>query len=147
MLQDFLRQSLPEGIPLSLAHGWFSQIAFSTIATSNYDTLLERASPHFSESGLFTPKDAEPLLDALSQKRQFILKLYGIIERPETLIFAPLEYRETVSSNVSFGKFFEGLFFSRSFLFLGLSLEGIQDFLSGFVFRGVARGDISRWWR
>jgi hypothetical protein len=73
-----------------------------------------------------------------SQKRQFILKLYGIIERPETLIFAPLEYRETVSSNVSFGKFFEGLFFSRSFLFLGLSLEGIQDFLSGFVFRGVS---------
>ena len=138
MLQDFLRQSLPEGIPLSLAHGWLSQIAFSTIATSNYDTLLERAFPHFSESGLFTPKDAEPLLDALSQKRQFILKLYGIIERPETLIFAPLEYRETVSSNVSFGKFFEGLFFSRSFLFLGLSLEGIQDFLSGFVFRGVS---------
>jgi WD40 repeat protein len=138
MLQDFLRHSFPEHIPLPRAHGWLSQIAFSTIVTSNYDTLLERAFPHFSESGLFTPKDAEPLLDALSQKRQFILKLYGIIERPETLIFAPLEYREMVSSNVSFAKFFEGLFFSRSFLFLGLSLEGIQDFLSGFVFRGVS---------
>jgi WD40 repeat protein len=139
MLQDFLRRSFPEPTSLSTAHRRLAQIPFATVVTTNYDTLLEKAFPDFAQSGLFTPKDAEALLDALSQRRQFILKLYGIIERPDTLIFAPIEYREVIASNLSFSKFVEGFFFSRSFLFIGLSLEGIQDFLSGFVFRGTAR--------
>ncbi|MGC4001113.1 MAG: SIR2 family protein [Anaeromyxobacter sp.] len=84
-----------------------------------------------------TPTDAEPLLDALSQRRKFLLKLYGVLEKPESLIFAPIEYREAISRNISFGKFMEGCFYSRTFLFVGLSLEGISDFLAGFVFRGA----------
>jgi WD40 repeat protein len=135
-LHDFLRQSYPESTAPSSAHQHLQQVPFAAIVTSNYDRLLERVFPEFAASGLFTPTDAEALLDSLAQKRRFILKLYGLIERPETLIFAPLEYREALSSNVSFSKFMEGLFFSRNFLFVGLSLEGIQDFLSGFVFRG-----------
>lgn len=136
LLQEFLKQSFPDGVALSRAHKCLGATAFSTIVTTNYDRLLEQTFPDFAAGGLFTPKDAEALLDALSQKRRFLLKLYGIIERPESLIFAPIEYREALSSNVSFAKFMEGFFFSRTFFFVGLSLEGIQDFLSGFVFRG-----------
>jgi SIR2-like domain/EVE domain/AAA domain len=136
-LQQFLLKTFPELQDLSSAHKLIRQIPFGAVVTTNYDTLLERTFPQFAEAGLYTPKDAESLLDALSQKRRFILKLYGIIQRPETLILAPIEYQEMVSSNVSFYKFVEGLFFSRSFFFIGLSLEGIQDFLSGFVFRGA----------
>jgi WD40 repeat protein len=135
-LQKFLINTFPEPHGLAPAHQWIEKIPFTAVLTSNYDTLLEKALPAFADAGVYTPKDAESLLDALSQKRKFILKLYGILRRPETLIFAPIEYQETVSSNVSFSKFVEGLFFSRTFFFVGLSLEGIQDFLSGFVFRG-----------
>lgn len=138
LLQTFLNQQHPENVPLATAHRWLQQIPFESVITTNYDRLLEDALPDYAHDGLYTTHEADRLLDALTQKRRFILKLYGIIERVETLIFAPYEYREAIASNIPFSRFMEGAFFSRSFLFLGLSLEGIQDFLSGFVFRGVS---------
>jgi len=138
LLVDFLQQCFPDSTLLAPAHEFLRQTPFAAVVTTNYDRLLEKAFPEYAVGGLFTPKEAEPLLDALSQKRRFILKLYGLIERPETLIVAPIEYREALSSNISFSKFMEGFFFSRNFFFVGLSLEGIQDFLSGFVFRGIS---------
>jgi WD40 repeat protein len=137
LLQDCVRQSFPDSTSPSLAHNYLGLIPFSAIATTNYDRLLERTFPKLAHSSVFTTKDSESLLDCLSQKRQFILKLYGDVERLETLIFSPIEYREAVSSNVSFSKFMDGFFFSRNFLFIGLSLDGIQDFLSSIVFRGA----------
>lgn len=134
---QFLLKTFPAQQGISSAHELIRRIPFFAVLTTNYDALLEKAFPQYAEAGLYTPQDAEALLDALSQKRRFILKLYGFLQRPETLILAPIEYQEAVSSNVSFSKFVEGLFFSRTFFFLGLSLEGIQDFLSGFVFRGT----------
>jgi WD40 repeat protein len=138
LVQSFLQEYFMSAGPISFAHRLLKQTKFASIITTNYDRLLEETFPEYAEDGLFTPKDAEPLLDALAQKRRFILKLYGIIERLETLIFAPIEYRESLSSNISFSKFMEGIFFSRSFFFVGLSIEGIQDFLAGFVFRGTS---------
>jgi WD40 repeat protein len=137
LLQDCVSESFPEATLPSVTHSALSQIPFNSVATTNYDNLLEKTFPKFAQTGIFTCKDADSLLDALSQKRQFILKLYGNVDRLETLIFSPIEYREVVSSNVSFSKFMEGFFFSRNFLFIGLSLEGIQDFLSSFTFRGT----------
>ena len=138
LLQSFLQDYFDRARPISSAHQLLGQIKFASIISTNYDRLLEETFPEYSQDGLFTPKDAEALLDALAQKRRFILKLYGLIERLETLIFAPIEYRESLSSNISFSKFMEGIFFSRSFFFVGLSIEGIQDFLAGFVFRGTS---------
>jgi WD40 repeat protein len=138
ILQDYLLRSFPNLTTLSTAHQVLSQISFNSVVTTNYDTLLEKAFPEYARAGLFTIQETESLLDALAQKRQFILKLYGIIERPETLIFSPIEYREAVASNLSFLKFMEGYFFSRSFFFIGLSLGGIQDFLSSISFRGMS---------
>jgi hypothetical protein len=138
VLQSFLQQYFQETGPIASGHQLLQQIPFSSVITTNYDRLLEQAFSDYATEGLFTPKDAEPLLDALSQKRRFVLKLYGLIERLETLIFAPIEYREALSSNILFSKFMEGIFFSRTFFFVGLGIEGIQDFLSGFVFRGTS---------
>ena len=137
ILEGFLLKTFPPKKGLSPSHHLLTQIPFAAVVTTNYDDLLEETFPEFAAAGLYTPKDAEALLDALSQRRPFILKLYGILQRSATLILAPIEYQEVVSSNVSFSKFVEGLFFSRSFFFIGLSLEGIEDFLSGFVFRGA----------
>jgi SIR2-like domain len=138
-LQDYLLRTFPDTAPLPRVHEFLRQIPFASVVTSNYDTLLERALPQFADAGVYTPRDAEALLDALTQRRRFILKLYGIIRRPETLIVAPIEYRDVVLSNLTFSKFVDGLFVSRTFFFLGISLEGIQDFLSAFSFRGSAQ--------
>lgn len=138
LLQNYLRQLFPQTVLPSPAHRDLATTPFSAIVTTTYDTLIETSFPSLAPSSVFTPRESEALLDALSQKRSFILKLYGIIDRPETLTFSPFEYQELVSSNVSFGKFMDGFFFSRNFLFVGLGLEGMQDFLSSFVFRGVS---------
>jgi len=138
LLQNYLHQLFSDGTSLSSAHQLLARTPFSAIVTTSYDSLIETAFPEFAQSGVFTPSQAESLLDALSQKRRFILKLYGAIDQAETLTFSPIEYREVVSSNVPFSKFIEGFFFSRNFLFMGLSLEGIQGFLSSFVFRGIS---------
>ena len=136
-LQSFLKRYYPE-VPVSRAHRLLQAIPFSAIITTNYDGLLEQTFPAYAQQGLFTARDAEPLLNALSQRRPFFLKLYGAVDRLETLLFAPMEYREVLSANISFSNFMEGILFSRTFFFVGLSLEGIHDFLSGFVFRGVS---------
>jgi WD40 repeat protein len=134
-LQDYL-QSYYSDPPISPAHRLLQGIPFAAVVTSNYDRLLEHTFSEYAQQGLFTTRDAEPLLDALSQKRPFILKLYGTIERLDSLIFAPVEYREALSSNISFSRFMDGIFASHTFFFTGLSIEAIQDFLSGFVFHG-----------
>lgn len=138
LLQNYLRQLFPKTVLPSAAHKDLAATPFSAAVTTTYDTLIETSFPKLAQSGVYTPFESEALLDALSQKRPFILKLYGLIDRPETLTFSSLDYQEVVSSNVLFGKFMEGFFFSRTFLFVGLSLEGIQDFLSSFVFRGTS---------
>lgn len=138
LLQSFLQHYFQGPGPIASAHKLLQQIPFASVITTNYDRLLEEAFPTYAREGLLTPKEAELLLDALSQKRHFILKLWGMVERMETLIFAPIEYREALSSNISFSKFMEGIFFSRTFFFIGMGLEGIHDFLSGFVFRGIS---------
>ena len=137
-LATFLEEQHRPDIPLADAHRWLQQIPFASVITTNYDRLLETALPDYEQEGLYTPQEADRLLDALTQKRRFILKLYGTLERVDTLIFAPFEYRQALASNILFSRFIEGIFFSRTFLFVGLSLAGIQDFLSGFVFRGVS---------
>lgn len=139
LLHSFVQQSFTRtSPPLDATESKLAAIPFASIVTTDYGSSAERIFPEFAAAGLYTPSDTEPLLDALSQKRKFILKLWGTADRPDSLILAPIEYRQVVSANVSFSNFVEGLFFSRSFLFLGMSLEGIQDFLSGFVFRGAS---------
>jgi SIR2-like domain len=75
------------------------------------------------------------LQDAFSAHRPFLLKLYGTLEKPSTVIFSPAEYKALISSHVPFTRLMEGLFFSRTLLFIGCSLDGITDFLDSFPFR------------
>lgn len=116
--------------PLPAAHKALSRIQFSAIMTTNFDNLLEEA---FKKPGvhIYTPRDAEPLLDALSKREFFILKLYGRLEQPETLMLASAQFEDSVRDNYQFAQFMETLFFSRTLLFIGNSLQGIEDYLKG----------------
>ena len=122
-------QKIPE------AHRLLKRIPFYAALTTNFDTLLERTYPEVADR-VFTPKDAERLVDVLAKRAFFIAKLYGQLSRPETVLLAPAEYAETVARSLAFSQFMEGLFVSRTLFFVGASLEGIETYLSGLTFRG-----------
>ena len=117
------------------AHRLLKRIPLCAALTTNFDTLLERTYPEAAER-VFTPKDAERLIEQLSRRQFFIGKLYGTLSQPDTVLFGPAEYSETISRNLTFSQFMEGLFVSRTLLFIGSSLGGIETYLSGLTFRG-----------
>jgi predicted ATPase len=129
-LYEYLRQVFlrPTDLPdvLMVAR----QIPFAAALTSNYDDLLERA---YGDLGVpvFTPRRSEPLLDAISKRQFFILKLYGTLEQADSVCVAPAQYNEVVRGNLPFARCMETLLFSRTLLFLGSSLEGIESFFQG----------------
>ena len=112
------------------------QIPFAALLTTNFDNLLELTFD-ISARRVLTPYDAEPLLTALSRKDHFLLKLYGKVETPDTVLLSPAQYLHATQENLLFSQFMENLFFSRTLLFIGASLKGIADYLSGIKFRGT----------
>jgi hypothetical protein len=132
-------QHVPTELPA--AFHTLAQIPFSAVLTSNYDVLLERAYMAHPRERINTPRDSEKLLDLLSSRKDgFLVKLYGDVRKPETLIYAPAEYQNLVRTNAAFARFMEGLFFSRTLFFVGTSLDGLTDYLSAFTFpSGVPR--------
>jgi energy-coupling factor transporter ATP-binding protein EcfA2 len=117
------------------------KIPFAGILTTNYDDLLSQANADIGSLQRLTPRDSEQLLAMLSSGDQrFLLKLYGNLDQSDSVIFSPSDYQDLVRSNVAFSRFIEGLFFSRTMLFLGTSLEGLVDYLGAFRFpSGVPR--------
>ena len=105
--------------------------------TTNLDTLLDRAYRGQSELPVYTPRNAENLLEALSKKTRFLLKLYGSLDQPDSVIVAPADYQAMIASTPHFSRFMEALFYSRALFFLGASIEGILDYLQGFTFRSA----------
>src|SRR5262249_46967265 len=63
------------------------------------------------------------------------LQLYGTPERPETLMLSPAQFDAAISTNLAFGELIENLFASRTILFVGCSLEGIEAYLRGVRFK------------
>jgi hypothetical protein len=138
---------------LGRVHRRLLEAGFCAALTTNFDDLLERTFK--VKEGALTPEDTDPLLEALSSRRFFLLKLYGSLDRPETLVISPAQYRESIAANRPFAQFLEGMFFSRTILFLGASLSGIEAYLRGIGFRGSVRRrhyalvevDVSGAWR
>jgi hypothetical protein len=120
---------------LSNAHHILKEIGFNAILTTNFDDLLERTFG-YSADQIYTPQDTEPLLNRLAKREFFILKLHGTPEKPGTVLLAPSQYEDSIAGNLPFSEFMESLFFSRTLLFLGASLEGIETYLEGINFRG-----------
>jgi energy-coupling factor transporter ATP-binding protein EcfA2 len=122
----------PETIPL--VHHHLKGMGFCAAFTTNFDTLLERT---FGDtlSDVLTPTATDALREALTKNRFFILKLYGTLERPDSVLVAPQQFRDAVSRNRAFSNFMESVFFSRTLLFLGASLDGIQTYLDGLSIR------------
>jgi len=95
-------------------------------------TQWDAASYDMDRAPVYTSLDADELTAALGRSAFFILKLSGIIERPESLQITPAEYRDTIAANRIYSQFIEKLFSSRTVFFLGASLDGILSHLDAF---------------
>ncbi len=117
------------------AYRLLKQIGFTGALTTNLDSLLENA----LKAPVFTLQDAQKLLPKLAERESFILKLSGVLERPETVQISPAQYRDNITDNRVFIEFVEKLFLSRTLLFVGTNLDGIQSNLEAFGLRNVHR--------
>lgn len=117
------------------AHYLLKQIGFSGALTTNLDSLLEDA----LGAPVFTPLDAQMLLPKLAERAPFVLKLFGTLEKPDTIQISPTRYRYAVADNRVFLEFVEKLFLSRTVLFIGTSLDRVQSNLDAFQLRNMNR--------
>jgi energy-coupling factor transporter ATP-binding protein EcfA2 len=53
------------------------------------------------------------------------------LDQPDTVLVAPAQYNSAIRDNTLFSEFMQTLFFSRTILFIGASLEGIEAYLQG----------------
>ncbi len=138
-LNEYLRQTFiePQMKPSEL-HRRLKNIPFCAALTTNFDIVLETL---FSDRihNVFSPLDTEGLLTAFSKREFFILKLYGDVDRPETVLISRSEFEDSVRQNVAFNQFMENLFFNRTILFLGSSMLGIQTYLDAIRFKSGSR--------
>ena len=135
-LRPFLESVFGERRPqLTPLHELLRRLRPAAALTTNFDYLLERAFETQPPAPVLTPGDLEPLRTALSKREFFILKLYGdLVRSPDSILVAPIQYEETIRGNRSFADFMQQLFFSRTLLFLGASLRGIDAYLRGLGF-------------
>jgi tRNA A-37 threonylcarbamoyl transferase component Bud32 len=136
ILHEYLREVFldPSRQPPE-SYSILTEIGLSAILTTGFDQLLEQTHENIGDR-VYTPEDAEPLLDAFAKREFFILKLYGALERPETVLLGQARYEDAIAANRPLSQFMESLFFSRTILFVGTSLEGIESFLGGFALGG-----------
>jgi hypothetical protein len=132
-LQDIFVRPSPQ---LTSVHHMMKKIGFSEAITTNLDSLLEQA---LEVPSIFTPRDAQELLPRLAKQEPFILKLFGILGRPETVTISLAQYRDGLADNKVFLEFVEKLFISRTVLFVGTNLDSVQSNLEALRLRNVSR--------
>jgi hypothetical protein len=134
-MQSFLSDLfLAPTTQLSRAHLLLQDLPFRAVLTTNLDNLLEQT---FATPAL-THTDAERLLELLGKGEFFLAKLYGTVQRPETVVLSQSGYEQSLAANRWLAKLMESIFVSQTLLFLGASIDGIFDYLNGLRFQTSA---------
>lgn len=137
-LHQYLKTTfLSPSLAIPRRHALLRSIPFCASLTTNFDNLLERTFQKDAGGRIFAPHDTNQLLTSMSSGEFFILKLYGTLERPETVLIAPAQYQAAVADNPVFSQFMQSLFFSKTLLFIGSSLDGVGAYLRGLKFSGT----------
>lgn len=128
-LLHYLRETFLEERPLPEAHRLLARIPFVAALTPNYDDLLPKTFEARANGRVYGPFDADSISDDYLRKRFFVLKLYGKLANPRDMLFSPASYLDMLAANRFFADTMDTLFATRTLFFLGLSLDGIMEFL------------------
>lgn len=115
----------------ALAH-----LPFANVVTSVWDSLIDQVFAH-RRPVIVTGVRSDSLEALLSREAFCIIRLWGTLTRPESVLFTPHEYRGAVAENPTYAKYLASLTLSQSHLFMGVSVETIEEYLSATP-RGVS---------
>ena len=124
-LEEHLQTLFLGKATLSDAHQALSELPFCAGLTTNFDTLLEQSFASRNPR-ICTPRDSKILLEALHKREFFILKLYGDLSLPESVMMSPSQFEDAVRENEPFSRFMETLFFSKRFFLLAPAWKGLK---------------------
>jgi len=79
----------------SINHRILMQLPFRAIITTNYDRLLEQASPAEKISSVFT-RSYRYLPERLVERKWFLLKVHGCVDTPEDIILSRDDYQKAL---------------------------------------------------
>lgn len=106
---------------LSKSHYALYRMPFRACITTNYDNLLERLGPDWS-SRLYTAR-SQGFARANESPKFFLMKLFGDLRDPETILLCPSELYAAAEEWPSLGETIRTLFKENSFFFVGVSPE------------------------
>jgi energy-coupling factor transporter ATP-binding protein EcfA2 len=103
-------------------------LQFANVVTSTWDSLVEEVfedrDPVTVEG--VTAENMEPLL---SRDAFCIVRLWGSLKHPERMLLTPTDYHYAFMGNPAYVKYLSSLTLSQSHLFVGASLETIEEYL------------------
>lgn len=103
---------------------------FANAVTSTWDRLIdatfERRRPE-----IVTGVSSGGLENLLTRKKFCLVRLWGSLDRPETVLFTSDAWRAAASGNQEYAKYVTSLALDQTHFFLGASLETIEMYLSG----------------
>ncbi|OIN59964.1 toll/interleukin-1 receptor domain-containing protein [Arsenicibacter rosenii] len=124
-------------------HKILVQIPFIGILTTNYDTLIEGAYTLKRDGRIpvvLTQEDLDKVPNPLKLDDEFVFKMHGDINRPETIILGSHDYQNILFRSTAYRSFLETLFTINTVLFVGFSMsdpdvENLLERLSGIYSR------------
>lgn len=97
------------------------------IVTTNFDKLLETAWNQCNPSATHYPKIeigiSEESFQIFRDNREYIIKLHGSVDVPESIIFAKSDYNRKAYGSWAYTKFIETMLMTHTMLFIGFSLN------------------------
>jgi tetratricopeptide (TPR) repeat protein len=121
--------------PLPALSQVLGELPFARVLTANWDSIVEETFRHRG-GAVLSPDRSERLAAVYRENAFMILKLYGDLSNPKSVSFSAEEYRRSIEDNPDFFKFISTIYASNTILFIGLSLAGIEDFVSALRLRG-----------
>jgi hypothetical protein len=143
-LSDILKSGR---ITPSESHLMIPESEWVAVLTSNYDSLIEGAYALRSKGVLppvFSRRGIGSALDALRNRRFFILKLHGDLNDPGSIILGDRDYGRLLYLDPGYRAYLETLFASYTVLFVGFGgddpdLNAVTDRLSAVYERSIGQ--------
>ncbi len=114
----------------SPAHKWLGMIPFCSAITTNYDALLEELGVAWGRN-LYHPKMRRGR-DAVVENEFFLIKLYGDLFRPHTVLLTRQEAMQELEQPDGLAPLVANVLAKKSILFVGCSVDGLLGDLAKF---------------
>lgn len=112
-------------------------LPFAFVLTTNYDSILECAYAYKYNKSIptYTNKSLSNVNKSVSEKKNFLFKLHGSYEQPDTIIFTRKDYRD-LYFNDAYIDTLKNIFLNYSVLFVGFSYNDpdIDSIVSGLAY-------------